>query len=115
MHGLRCRWMMLDEFDTVISFEAFDDIWNEPTHRCRTRFISFFHDSIPKRIHEGPHRNPDRFDSCVTNACYRAHRIVCVSRSTQADLLTFFAPARGTTQVMYLGHDLVPFVRGDDR
>lgn len=111
MHGLPCRWMMLDEFDTVISFEAFDDIWNEPTHRCRTRFISFFHDSIPKRIHEGPHWNPDRFDSCVTNACYRAHRIVCVSRSTQADLLTFFAPARGTTQVIHLGHDLAPFLR----
>ncbi|HEX3727323.1 MAG TPA: glycosyltransferase family 1 protein, partial [Pirellulales bacterium] len=101
-----------DEIDAVISFEPFDDIWNEPIHRCRTRLISWFHDAIPKRINEGHYWNPDRFDRAVTNACYRAHRIVCVSRSAEQDLLTFFAAAKGKTQVIHLGHDKERFARG---
>jgi glycosyltransferase involved in cell wall biosynthesis len=102
----------LDEIDVIISFDPFDRIWNEPTHRCRTRLISWFHDAIPKRINEGAHWDPDRFDSCVTNACYRAHRIICVSRSAEDDLLTFFPTAAGKTQVIYSGHDLERFARG---
>ncbi len=109
---LATHWMVLDEIDLVISFEPFDDIWNEPTHRSKTRFVGWFHDAIPRRINEGSYWNPDKFDSCTTNACHRAHRMVCVSRSTEADLLTFFPLAAGKTRVIHLGHDISRFARG---
>jgi glycosyltransferase involved in cell wall biosynthesis len=111
-HNLPTHWITLDEIDAVISFEAFDDIWNEPTHRCRTRMICWIHDTIPKRINEGPYWNPDAFDRAVTNACYRAQKLVCVSQSTERDLLTFYPLARDKTHVIHLGHDLARFERG---
>jgi glycosyltransferase involved in cell wall biosynthesis len=111
-HTIPTQWMALEEFDVVIGFEAFDEIWNEPTHRCRTRLLCVFNDAIPKRIHEGVHWNPDRFDVAVTNACYRAHRMIAISRSAEDDLLTFFPPAAGKTQTVYLGHDVDRFSRG---
>jgi glycosyltransferase involved in cell wall biosynthesis len=111
-HALPAEWITLDEIDTLVSFEAFDEIWSEPTHRVDTQLVCYIHDAIPKRIDEGHYWNPDHFDRAVSNACYRADQLICVSRSTQTDLLRFFPPAEGKSQVVGLGHDAKRFAEG---
>jgi glycosyltransferase involved in cell wall biosynthesis len=70
------------------------------------------HDLIAARF---PHLEPDsdRTLNDQREAVTRADHVVCVSRSTERDLLEFFPNAAGKTSVIYHGSSF-PIFRGED-
>jgi glycosyltransferase involved in cell wall biosynthesis len=101
--------MSLRRFDVLVSFELFEHIWDWPVETLPAKTICVIHDTIPLRIDEGPNARPDHFFRCCARPVIRADRLVCVSKSSERDLLAFFPNAKGRTEVIYNGHDLETF------
>jgi glycosyltransferase involved in cell wall biosynthesis len=101
----------LSRLDVIVSFEAFEDIWDWPVETLQCKMMGFAHDTIPLRIDEGPKAKPDHFYRAVAKFALRADRIVCVSRSTERDMHSFYPGTVGKTIVIHNGHDLARFAR----
>ena len=44
----------LNSFDAIVSFEAFEDVWDWPVEALRCATVGYMHDAIPLRLDEGP-------------------------------------------------------------
>lgn len=103
----RCRGLgkiNLEWFDAVVSFEAFEDIWDWPVDGLSTRFFGILHDTIPFRVYEGPNGNPEHFFRAVGKFIARADHVICNSAATERDAHAFFPSCRDRTSVIHLGH-----------
>lgn len=101
----------LNSFDAILSFEAFEDIWDWPLELFDCKKVGFFHDAIPLRVREGINWKPDLYYRATGRFVMRADHIICNSYQSEKDLNTFFPTSLGKTSVAYLGHDLDRFSR----
>ncbi len=99
----------LNKFDVLLSFEAFEFIWDWPRDKLRPALFGMVHDTLPLRIDEGPGGRPDHFFRALGKMTMRADRLLCVSEATQRDVLAFFPTAIGKTRVIMNGHDVERF------
>jgi len=99
----------LCELDAFVAFEPFNDIWMLPVENSKALAVGWFHDAVPKRIHEGENWQPDLFDTFVSLMALRANHIFCVSKSAESDLHYFFPASVGKTSVIHNGHDIERF------
>jgi len=99
----------LCELDAFVAFEPFNEVWTLQVENSKAMAIGWFHDAVPKRIHEGENWNPDLFDTFVSLMALRANHIFCVSKSAESDLHYFFPASVGKTSVIHNGHDIERF------
>lgn len=99
----------LNYFDAVVSFEAFEAIWDWWVEELDCIKLGYFHDAVPLRIYEGPQAAPDHYRRVITKMARGADKIACVSNCSKTDLENLFPAASGKAVLVLNGHDLDRF------
>jgi len=100
----------LHDLDIVLSFECYDAIWDWPTELFDCQLVGMFFDAIPFRIHEGAGWRPGEHYCQTGKMASRAAVVLCISRSSEQDLHTFFPNSRSKSSLIHLGHDRERFL-----
>jgi glycosyltransferase involved in cell wall biosynthesis len=103
------RYVTLGELDGVLSFWWFpvENFYFLPLENYSTKIIGWFLDGIPLRMNAEDYAGVLSLDDYmreVSPLALKASKIICISKSAENDLNTFFAASRGKTCVVHLAH-----------